>query len=241
MPTDQRTGIPFTQTHWTLIVSAKAGDTRATAALNELCTKYWYPLYAFARRSGKSPHEAEDLTKGFFAHLMRRPWLEGISQEKGRFRTYLLRCLKNYTVNEWKKESCAKRLPPGGVGPLEFTDGETRFSKEPIDEETPDRLFQRRWAEALVKQANVRLRAEYTQNGKNTLFDHLEPHLGGRVEHGVFADLARTRGKNEGALRTELSRLRKAYGEVLRRVVAETVLDPGEVETEIRCLCGSFV
>jgi RNA polymerase sigma factor (sigma-70 family) len=240
MLTDQKTSTPFTQTHWSLIIAVQAGDANAQRALGDLCQKYWYPLYAFVRRSGKSPHEAEDLVQGFFCHLLQRPWLDGVGPEKGRFRTYLIRCLTNYVRNEWNKEQAARRHPPGGIFPLEMSDGETHYEHEPIDEETPDKLFERRWVAALVEQAKIRLRVESERDGKLALFEALEPHLGGRVEHGILADLAARLGMSEESLRVALHRLRKRFGEILREVVAETVADPAELDEEIRHLFSAW-
>lgn len=240
MNRESKTCAPFAQTRWTLIVTAQGADLAAEAAREELCRKYWYPLYAFIRRSGHSPHEAEDLTQGFFAHLFQRAWLDGVHQEKGRFRTYLLRCLTNYLTNEWKKGNGATRRPPGGFTPLEPGAGEVRYVRELMDHETPEVAFQRRWVMTVVEDAKALLRAEYERGGKQRLYDRLESHLAGRTDPGVHAGLAAELGMSEGAVRVHLHRLRKRFGELLRETVAQTVVHPADIEDEIRHLFAAW-
>ena len=158
------------------------------------------------------------------------------ASNEGRFRTFLIRCLTNYQTNEWKKEHRLMRSPPGGFVPLEMSDGETRYEHEPTDEETPEKLFDRRWAATLVEQATARLRTEYEQEGKLALFEQLEPHLGGGAERGIAAQVAAGLDMSEEALRVALHRLRKRFGEILRETIAQTVADPADVDDELRYL-----
>lgn len=225
------------ETLWGIVLDAKKGEPEvATAALAKLCEIYWYPIYAFLRRKGYQPHEAQDLTQGFFTHLLQVDWLSSVGPEKGFFRTYLLRCLTNFVGNELAKQRCATRRPGGGLVSLEEADAENRYSKEPIDYVAPDKLFERRWVSTLVDQAKAKLRAEWQAAGKLAQYERLEPELAERTERGAVAELARALGLSEGAARVSLHRLRNRFGELLREVIAQTIANPTDVEREIRHL-----
>lgn len=219
-----------------MLTAGRVSSAEAFTALESLCCQYWYPIYAFVRRRGHSPHEAQDLTQGFFADLLQREWLEKVGPERGRFRTYLLHCLTNYLTNEWKRERGPQRRPPGGIIPLESGNAEERYVHEPTDDATPEKLFQRRWVATLVDQVKARLRVECTQAAKLQQFEILEPHLGDRMERGSITEIAQTLHMSEGALRVAIYRLRQRFGELLREAVAETVANPCDVEGEIRSL-----
>ncbi len=223
------------------MLSARDHTTPAAqAALERLCHTYWYPLYAFIRRTGKPPAEAEDLTQGFFAHLLGRDWLANVGPEKGRFRTFLLQSLKHYLENERLRESGPVRRPPGGFLPLEIETGEDRYLHEPADDLSPDKLYERQWVAALLTRITARLREHCEAAGKLALFEQLEPHLGGPVPRGVHAQVAAALGLSEGAVRTALHRLREEFGKFLRQAVAETVADPTAVEDELRSLSAAW-
>src|SRR6266581_6998218 len=137
----------FKTTHWTVVLSARDRDRPdAAEALASLCSTYWYPLYAFIRRRGSSPHEAEDLTQEFFFRFLERHALESVQPAAGKFRSFLLVCLKNFLANERERAQAQRR---GGGQPLISLDGaeaETRYSREPTDSLTPEMVFERRWA-----------------------------------------------------------------------------------------------
>ncbi len=219
-----------------MVTAGRVSSAEAFTALESLCRQYWYPIYAFVRRRGHPPHEAEDLTQGFFADILQRNWLENVGPERGRFRTYLLHCLTNYLTNEWKRELGPQRRPSGGLVPLQIGEAETRYVHEPADEATPEKLFQRRWVATLVDQVKARLRAENAEPGKLLQFVMLESHLADRVERGSMAEIAHALNMSEGAVRVAIHRLRQRFGEILRETVAETIANPGEVDAEIRSL-----
>jgi RNA polymerase sigma-70 factor (ECF subfamily) len=231
----------FPDTHWSVILTAGgAASEAADEALEHLCRDYWYPIYAFIRRRGHAPHEAQDLTQGFFAHILNQDWLNGVGPERGRFRTYVLCCLTRFLTTEWRRAQGPQRRPSGGIVPLETGEGEERYAHEPIDEASPDKIFHRHWVETLLERARSRLRAEHSAAGKLPIFEVLGPHLGGRCEYGSITGLAACLGLTEGAVRVAIHRLRGRFGELLREAVAETLVNPADVDTEIRSLFSAW-
>jgi RNA polymerase sigma-70 factor (ECF subfamily) len=227
----------FVTTHWSVVLAAGRTDTTsAQYALTRLCQSYWYPLYAYVRRRGYSPQDAEDLTQEFFARFLAQNWVERADREKGRFRTFLLSAMSYFLSNEWDKARAQKR--GGGVPllPLEFDQAETRYSREPVDNVTPEQHFERRWVLALLEQVLNRLRAEYEQDGKGQIFAELNPCLVGDRTSQPYAALAAKLGLSEGAVKSTVHRLRHRYRELLRDEIAHTVAGPGEVEEELRHL-----
>jgi DNA-directed RNA polymerase specialized sigma24 family protein len=223
---------PFRTTHWSAILGAQCAPApEAATALARLCEAYWYPVYAFLRRKGHPPHAAEDLTQGFFAHILQRDWLRNVGPEKGRFRTFVLRCLTNFVANQ-------PRLP--ATVPIVFGDAEERFAFEPSHHITPDRLFELRWAAALLDQAAARLRREAESDGRPERFAALFPYLTKETSPGSFADVAACLGLSEAAARQEVSRLRKCFREAIRDEIAEVVSGPEEIEDELRHLLNVF-
>jgi len=217
----------FIATRWSLVLAAQAtGSPGAETALARLCEHYWYPVYAFLRRKGNPPHEAQDVTQGFFAHVLQREWLRNVGPEKGRFRTFVLRCLTNFVANQ----PCR----PATVT-IDFTDAEARYAIEPVDHITPARLFELRWAATLLQQALTRLRREDAGNGSDRL-DALLPYLTKETAPDKFAVVARRLGVSEDAARQEVSRLRRRYRDAIREEIAETVGGRAEVEDELRHL-----
>jgi DNA-directed RNA polymerase specialized sigma24 family protein len=211
-------------------------STVSRDALEALCRTYWYPIYAFIRRRGYDPHQAEDLTQGFFAFLLESNGLERVDRAKGRFRSFLLAVLVNFLHNHHDHVQAAKR--GGGYELLSWDQlaPEERYAHEPIDDLSANNLFERRWAFTLVERALTRLREDYGQGGRADLFVHLQPCLTADIEPGQYAILAGRLGLSEGAVKTALHRLRRQFGEMLRREVARTVARPEEIEDEIRHL-----
>ena len=227
----------FLTTHWSVVLAAGRPDTKsAQYALTRLCQSYWYPLYAYVRRRGYSPPDAEDLTQEFFARFLAQNWVERADREKGRFRTFLLSAMSYFLSNEWDKARAQKR--GGGVPllPLEFDLAETRYSREPVDKMTPEQHFERRWVLALLEQVLNRLRGEYEQDGKAELFAALNPCLVGDRTSQPYAALAAKLGMSEGAIKSAVHRLRQRYRQLLREEIGNTVSSPGEVEEELRHL-----
>jgi len=227
----------FVTTHWSVVLKAGRKDTtQALDALEQLCRLYWYPLYAYVRRRGYSPPDAQDLTQEFFARLLERNWLARADQAKGRFRTFLLHTLERFLANEWDKVRAIKRGGGRKLVPLQCETGETRYSAEPADLRTPEQVFEHRWAVALLGEVMQRLEAEYHQQGKAALFAALQPCLVGDRERLPYPQLAAQLGENEGAVRVAVHRLRLRYRELLRAEIAHTVASAEDVDAEMRHL-----
>lgn len=227
----------FVTTHWSVVLTAGRTDTpRAREALARLCQTYWYPLYAYVRRRGCSPQDAEDLTQGFFARLLEHNWVGDADREKGRFRTFLLSALSHFLADEWDKARAKKR--GGGVAPLPlpFDTAETRYGQEPAENATPEQHFERRWATALLEQVLRGLEQEYEQQGKAQLFAALHSCLVGERATQPYAVLAEKLGTSESAVKSAVHRLRQRYRQLLREEIAHTVAGPGEVDAEMRHL-----
>jgi RNA polymerase sigma-70 factor (ECF subfamily) len=232
----ERSGV-FSTTHWSLVLTAAKGNVAGAArALEQLCAKYWYPIYAFIRRRGSDVHEAEDLTQAFFAHLLEKETLKRVDRERGKFRTFLLAALTNFLNNEWDKAQTLKRGGGHQIVSLDETVAEDRYRQEPIESATPERLFERRWALSLLEQVLDRLKQEYVTEGKAELFAKLEPCLTGEMSRGFHDECALVLGMNPGAVRTALHRLRQRFGQLLREEVSQTVANEAEVDEEIRYL-----
>jgi RNA polymerase sigma-70 factor (ECF subfamily) len=213
---------------------------QAREALASLCEAYWYPLYAYVRRLGHSPHDAQDLTQEFFGRLLQKHYLAGIHREGGRFRSFLLAALKGFLANEWDRAHAQKR--GGGLSwvSIDAAAAETRFAREPADELTPERIFERQWAQALLSQVLTRLRAEYVAAGKQKLFEQISASLSQPRGAVPYAEIAGGLGMTEAAVKMAVQRLRGRYRELLRAEIAETVADAGEIEAEIRHLFATF-
>lgn len=233
----------FAETHWSLVLHAQRGgdSARAGDALASLCQTYWYPLYAFVRRQGHSPHDAQDLTQEFFTRLLAKNWLAGVDRTKGRFRSFLLASMKHFLANEWDKSQAQKR--GGGTHnflPLDAVTAENRYSLEPVDNTTADKLYERRWALTLLDSTLARLREEFVADGKAGQFDDLKFTLTGGRGDTPYAELATKFGSTEGAVKVTVHRLRQRYRDVLRAQIAETVESAAEVEEELRHLFAAL-
>jgi RNA polymerase sigma-70 factor (ECF subfamily) len=227
----------FHTTHWTVVLTASAeAGPAAQEALANLCSTYWFPLYAFIRRQGASPHEAEDLTQEFFYRFLERKPLKNVQPEAGKFRSFLLVCLKNFLANERERAQAQRR---GGGQPaisLDAAAAETRYSLEPADRLTPDALFERRWAIAVLARTMDVLQQEYSKAEQRRQFEELQGFLPGGENSVSRTDLAAKRGVSVGAIDVAVHRLRQRFGVVLREQVARTVSTEAEIEEEIRYL-----
>lgn len=203
--------------------------------MTELCTIYWYPLYAFIRRRGHDAHEAEDLTQEFFARLLAKHDLAGAAPEKGKFRSFLLAAVKHFLANEHDRAAAQKRGGGQKVIALDALRADSRRSLEPADDLTPEKLFERRWALAVLDQVLARLEAELAAAGKARQFEALKDLLTGAGQ-GTYAQLADQLGMSPGAVKVAAHRLRRRYRQLLREEIAHTVTDPGEIDDEIRYL-----
>lgn len=227
----------FVTTRWTVVLSAAQRDApESAAALEQLCRVYWYPLYAYVRRMGKSSHDAEDLTQEFFARLLAKDYLAAVEPERGRFRTFLFMAFKRFLADEWDKSQALKR--GGGLKPLSLDTSiaEHRYQAEWVEAMTPEHIYEHRWALTLLEQAMNRLQAEFRQAGKQGDFDRLKGFL--TAEKGSInqAEVAASLGMSEGALRVAVFRLRRRFREVFQDEIAQTVARPDEIEVEIRHL-----
>jgi RNA polymerase sigma factor (sigma-70 family) len=226
----------FTTTHWSVVLAAGHREpARARAALATLCQTYWYPLYAYVRHHGHSPHDAQDLTQAFFAHLLEKNVFGNILRGGGKFRSYLLASLNHFLVDEWKKARAQKR-GAGLVLSLDAEEAETRFGREPAHTVTPEKLFEQNWAVALLNSVYERLRLEYEADGKTRLFEELKFCLTGERSSIPYAELAERLNLTESAVKVTVHRLRRRYREVLREEVAHSVASEDEIEDELRSL-----
>ncbi len=224
----------FVTTCWTEVLQAgHQGTTQARDALDRLCQTYWYPLYAFVRRRGHNPHDAQDLTQEFFARLLQKHWLADVNRERGRFRSFLLAAMKHFLANEWDKAQAQKRGGGQKCIELDAASAEERYALEPVDNATADRIFERRWAMTLLDQVLARLRAEHVRAGKERQFETLKGALTGSRSMQPYSELALQLGLSEGAVKVAVHRLRQRYREVLREEIANTVSTEDEVEEEL--------
>jgi RNA polymerase sigma factor (sigma-70 family) len=223
------------------VVSAReAGSAEAGAALESLCRSYWYPLYAYARRRGRAPHDAQDLTQEFFARLLEKRWLDSANREKGRFRTFLLTAFKRFLANEWDRTGTQKRGGQATHLPLDTALAESRYESEPPAEWPADRLYERRWALTLLEQTMARLRAEFEGAGRAAEFEQLKGFLTADKSTIAYADVARALGLSEGAARVAVHRLRRRFREVFREEVTHTVAAAEDVDEELRHLLAAL-
>jgi RNA polymerase sigma factor (sigma-70 family) len=231
----------FVTTHWSQVIAAGACDSsHARASLEQLCRNYWYPLYAFARRSGKTPEDSQDLTQEFFARLLEKNFLATADREKGRFRTFLISAFKHFLAKEWRKERTLKRGGDQIFVPIDGGDAESRYGFEPADQATPERIFERRWAMTVLEQTLAIMRAEYEDSGKGAIFNHLKGIITAGKTDLPYAKLADELKLSEGAVKVAAHRMRRRYRETLRRRIADTVRSEAEVDEELRNLLAAL-
>jgi RNA polymerase sigma-70 factor (ECF subfamily) len=233
LPANDAANAAFSQTHWTNVLRAKGSSAEAVEALNQLCRRYWPPVYAFIRRkwTQHSAQKAEDLTQEFFVEFIRKfPHLE-LDASKGKFRTYLLACLNRFLCKDWERSPEARELiiPPEEMA--EFAGTEVASAGEP-----PERSFDVAWANLLVEKALIVLRQEYADGGKAALHDRLLPLLTARSADGAYAVIGGEFGMSEGALRVATHQLRRRFGEILRGEVGNTVGRIEDTDDELRYL-----
>jgi len=232
-PSRRRT---FVTTHWSVVLSAANSDTaQAHDALAILCQTYWHPLYAYVRRRGYSPEDAEDLTQGFFAALLQRKAVSTVNPGKGRFRSFLLASLNHFLSDEWDKARAQKR-GSGKVVSFDTQAAETWLNQVPSENVTPEQAFELRWAITLLERVYRTLEEEHQQQGKGELFEALRATLAGPGNSAPYAELAQRLGLTEGAVKVAVHRLRQRYRVLLREAIAQTVASVMEVDEELRYL-----
>jgi RNA polymerase sigma factor (sigma-70 family) len=227
----------FPTTRWTLVIAAADPQRKeARSALVSLCEGYWYPLYAYVRRRGYPADQAQDLTQDFFIRVLEGRYLDRADPDKGRFRSFLLTSLKFFVADEQDRQRARKR-GGGQLVPFEFSSGEERYQREPAHNETPERIFERRWALSVLDRVVENLRNEFVLHGRPEHFERLKVFLLSKSD-APYAALAREMNTSEGALKVAIHRLRKRYRELFRQEIADTVADPVEVESELRFLAA---
>lgn len=241
-PGSPATGASFGTTHWTVILGAAGADTtRVRTALDELCRVYWRPVYAFVRRLGHGPHDAQDLTQEFFSRLLSGPGLSRVDPARGRFRSFLLAALKNFLANEWDRSRALKRGGGATFVPVDAADtgsepGAQLAAKTP----SPEGLYDREWAVALLDRVLARLRDEFIADGKERLFEALRETLTAGRDGLPYATIGASLKMSEGAVKVAVHRLRLRYRELLRTEVASTVSATADVEAEMRELMAAL-
>jgi len=227
----------FETTRWSLVLAAGASESReSAAALAALCETYWYPLYAYVRRRGHPIDDAQDLTQEFFTRLLQKNDLALAQRERGRFRSFLLTSLKHFLANEWHRGRAEKRGGGRSLLSIDFGMAEDRYGLEPSHEQTPEKIFERRWALVLLENVLARLRAESAAADKSENFERLKVFLTGEQPPTTYAQLAAEMNTTEGALKVAIHRLRRRYRELLREEVGQTLDNAEEIDQELRDL-----
>lgn len=231
----------FTTTHWSLVLAVRTPSSPDyQRALSALCEMYWFPIYAFLRRQGYSTHLAEDYTQGFFMTLVEKKGLSLVDSEQGRFRSYLIGALKHFLSDRYAHEHAQKRGGSHRIFSIDFVDGETRYSRDPAHELSPEKLFQKSWALVLLDRTLKRLREQAIRAKNEELFDQLKIYLTGDRSSVPYSVMAKKLDMTEGAVRTAVHRFRMTYRRLLREEIAQTVSSQDEVEEELKDLFKSF-
>jgi len=229
----------FPRTRWSLVLAATQRDsTESAAALEAVCSAYWQPLYAYVRRCGQSPHDAQDLTQEFFSHLLEKRWLDSADPEKGRLRTFLIVMLKRFMAKQWRRASTQRRGSGQAHVQFDTTFAESRYAADQGQSFAPDEIFDRQWAMTLLNRTIERLRTEFVAAGKASDFDALKDCLMAARGAIDYATLAKQLGMNEGAARVAAHRLRKRFREIYREEISQTLADDADLQTELRYLAG---
>jgi RNA polymerase sigma factor (sigma-70 family) len=234
----------FNSTRWTVVLeAAQSSAPGGPQAMADLCTRYWPPLYVFARGRGRGPEDAQDLVQGFFEHLIQRRALLKVERSKGRFRSFLLASFQNFIAAETRRARTEKRGGRVEVVRLDWEDEEGRVAFEPSDQLTPETLYDARWALLLLGRATRQLEQEQAAAGKGEAFETLKCFLGedGSRSKLSYGEAARMLGIGMPALKTLIHRLRQRHAQLVREEVERTVSDPGEVDAEVHALCEALI
>lgn len=232
----QKRGAAFTTTHWSVVLEAQGESPAAQEALEKLCGTYWRPIFAFLRRQGFRPEEAEDITQGFFAQLLERRKFSALRKEKGRLRSFLLGALKYFLADEQRRAMAIKRGKGQRLISLEELRADERIDMEPSDPMTAEMIYERRWALTVLERVLSRLKDEYVAAGNAPLFDSFKELLPDEPGSPSQAEIAARLGMTENAIRQAFYRFRQRYQSLLREEIANTVATPGDIEDELRHL-----
>ena len=231
----------FDTTRWSLVLAAGQDEhaSSATEAMETLCRRYWQPLFVFLRRTGHSRSDAQDLVQGLFTQILMRRDLGAVHRDKGRFRSYLLAALRNFEINQWKREHAGKR---GGGFTLSLDDLCEADSPQqlPASGQSPDEIFDQQWAVAMLRRVLNRLRDECVASGRGDQFQALRGFIEAEVQPGSQAEIAASLGISVGAVKQAVLRLRRRYRALLREEIADTVAVAGDVDEEIRHLVAAL-
>ena len=223
-----------------MLAAGSGNSPQANVALEELCHTYWYPLYAYVRRQGHSREDAEDFTQGFFTRLLEKNFLEGITNDKGKFRSFLLVAVKRFLANEWDRANRQKRGGGALTLSLDWQDADNRYQIDPADHLSPDKLYDRAWAVTVLEHVITRLRDEHGAEGKTALYEQLKPFLMMGKSEIPYAQAATTLKLTEGAVRVAVHRLRRRYRELLREEITQTLANPAQADEEMQALFSAL-
>jgi DNA-directed RNA polymerase specialized sigma24 family protein len=227
----------FPTTHWSVVLAAGGKRSpKGDAALETLAKAYWYPIYAFLRRQGYASVEAQDLTQAFFARLLEKNYPAQADREKGRFRSFLLLTLRHFLADERQHAAAVKRGGGCTVLSLDEEASEGRYRAEPADLDTPETLFERRWADTILARAKTRLAEEYSASGKAAIYQVLQAFQPGELRSLSYSQAAQHLATSESAVKALIHRMRKRHQQLVRDEIAQTVADAGDVDDELRHL-----
>jgi RNA polymerase sigma factor (sigma-70 family) len=239
-PGAPRPNAQFTTTQWSVVLHA--GDSpnpESESALAELCRNYWYPLYAYVRHRGHAAEDARDLTQAFFHRLLERKLLKRVKREGGKFRSYLLTALKHFLSDEWDRARAQKRGGGQSLISLDYESGQKRYAAEPVETRSPDQLYERRWALAILDKAMVQLRQDYQKMDKEALFETIQEFLP-RGRSTPYSEIAEKLSMTESNVKVAVHRLRNRYRKRLREEVSQTLAEGEDAEAEIRHLFAAL-
>lgn len=224
----------FMTTHWSVIIAAGSENTHdAMTSMEELCRTYWYPLYAFIRRTGVTPEDAQDFAQGFFATFIEKGWLADVDQTKGKFRSFLRAAVKNYMSNQRAKQRATKRGGKVNFLSIDYEYAENKYQLDPGHELSPDRIYDQAWTYALLNSVIEQLRKEYVSKNKEELFDALKGRLTTSGKQALYSEIAERLNLPEGTVKVSVHRLKARYRDLIRTAVASTLLDPNEIDSEM--------
>lgn len=229
----------FPNTRWSVVLATRQPTPESAAALETICQAYWYPLYAYVRRCGKPPHDAQDLTQEFFCRLLEKRWLDSANREKGKLRSFLIVALKKFMSNEWDRVSAQRRGGGRAHAQIDTAFAESRFATD-AQALAPDETFDRQWALTLISLTTARLRAEFTAAGKPGDYDALKNCL--LADRGAidYAAVAKQLGVNDGAARVAVHRLRKRFREIYREEISQTLAEGADLDAELHHLAATL-
>ena len=227
----------FPETSWSLVLRAGEGSEETRfEALSQFCTIYWFPLYAYARRSGRTVEDAEDLTQSFFSKLLKRETTAHLEQVRGKLRTYLLAAMKHHIASDWRHQHAQKRGGHALHESIDLEQAEHRYQNEPFHNDSPDRVYERQWALSVMRRGMDRLREEYANSNRGEVYEGLQPYLDGKSKHFDAIAVGSRLSMTDSAVRVALHRMRRRLREHIEREVAETIGSHEDVAEEMRCL-----